>query len=307
MRRMKGCESWRYLFLGIFLGLNILELGDWMKGICLNCIFSHLLGASKWCKYQEKWRSSNLSSHDAVQRAKRLVEVQLPIIHKDLQLLKSEKCDVNSSSCEILEYSACHFSSSCKLVPGICSILQELEAQGVQIIGSSMMEASQLSSRVPTEFPGRLRLCCSLDPVETVDPTEACFWLETSASKIWPSERVKFFLVDLIDPKYLLEESQLEISGEPFQSLLWLQAVLAGLGDGFGGRSFPGSSSLLDVPKPARFSGQKSWGLPWIHFAASLGTTIRKDLCAVKGLASQLSMALQSEDYGKAKILLGMT
>ena len=42
MRRMKGCESWRYLFLGIFLGLNILELGDRMKGICLNMFELHL-------------------------------------------------------------------------------------------------------------------------------------------------------------------------------------------------------------------------------------------------------------------------
>ena len=42
MRWMKGCESWRYLFLGIFLGLNILELGDRMKGICLNMFELHL-------------------------------------------------------------------------------------------------------------------------------------------------------------------------------------------------------------------------------------------------------------------------
>ena len=134
---------------------------------------------------------------DAVERAKRLVEEKLPMIHQDLQLLKSNPWCNDESSCKILEYSACHFSSSCALVPGICSFLQELETH-LPIFGSCVVDRWQLEKVSVTEFPGRLRLCC---PVAT--EATSCFWLEESRASLqtWTG---KLFLVEFIDPRYLI-------------------------------------------------------------------------------------------------------
>ena len=98
---------------------------------------------------------------------------------------------------------------------------------------------------------------------------DSCFWLDEELSlKINSfSSGPRFLVVDFRDPTY--EETDLD-TGETFHSLLWLQALLARLGDA-------SSRTRLLEAKPARFQVRESWGMKEMYapyapsFKASTG------------------------------------
>ena len=242
--------------------------------------------------------------------AKEFIETQMPYLHAEIQksFQLASRCSENVR-CEhvLLEYSACNFISSCFEYPKICEILVELEARhGLRIIASSVVETNNSFNPKANwdYFPGRLRLFCSLTKVEVIQNDTSketltdCFWMDESLKNSLSfrsfEQKMRFFIVDIIHPSYYSENFELEISDEPFSSL-WLQSLIAHLGEDDGNLGI----HLFEPELPSKFPARKTWGLRWLQFAISL-PDLEKNIC-VADLAAQLSVALQEEDYGKAR------
>ncbi|CAK9071325.1 unnamed protein product [Durusdinium trenchii] len=170
---------------------------------------------------------------------------------------------------------SCHFVSNCDTFPQTCQLLEALEAH-VPIISASLhVPRETVSDRErPRELwtvPGHRRLWCPLERAERAH----CVWeFQEPQGSVKEMEldlkREVFLVLEIWDPAYLAGE--LEISAGP-ESLLWLQASLARLGDGgLGGRIYVGSTmKLLEVPKASSFQALHPWGDRWIKQARDSG------------------------------------
>ena len=248
------------------------------------------------------------------EEAKEFIETQMPYLHSEIQKsFLASGCSENVR-CEqvLLEYSACNFISSCFEYPKVCEMLVELEARhGLRIMAASSVVETNNSFNPKANwdsFPGRLRLFCPLTKVEVIqndtskETTDSCLWMDESLKNSLSfrsfQKNMQFFIVDIIHPSYYSKNFELEISGEPFNSVLWLQSLIAHLGADDGHLGI----HLFEPELPSKFPTRNTWGLRWLQFAVSL-PDLKKNIC-VADLAAQLSVALQEEDYGKARMLL---